>query len=683
MNEVRELSLREVQSGSFGARERRGGARHGVRRTERDRTREIADRRQQQQAGNPSVRDASARRDGRLDRQVEHQSSLRSLLSASDVDSSDMQEEILRQITEEGLLDGIDLDNLQAEQEDEISERIAQAYRRRQREIQSGRRRAASSQPAARSQRGSPATRDEDHGPQARVRSRSSVADGQSTSTNGAEPTRAGNIPTPDTVREIQRQPERSATDLAVPRNVRETRDGDGTRTRSQESRRSTDPPPGTRISEQWRRGAAGVSPQPPAMSILVDDVPPDQASRLDAVAISNSSTAPAISCKRCSKAHIEYDLHYSCPSCSSLEGTYSLCRRCYLEGKGCLHWFGFGYAAWQRYERQAPPGGYPPGTDTPHNLQPRRYIKQPGPIVTLHNGVFCDICHNNANTCYWRCGYCNDGEWGFCNGCVSQAKHCTHPLLALALSAPSSPPPRPQPGLSSLLASSTPTDPPTLTALPTATSCNICSFSISPSQSHFHCPTCNNGDYDICNQCYSGLVSSGRISAADGPHGWRRCPSGHRMLVIGFVEDDAVQNLRRAVVEPVVGGWSLAKDVEHASQSPQHAADGRLDTSDGAQQRRAPAARAPPVPAKVTTDGVHAPEGALAHVLASNGYGTRVLALWTRVPDAGEGAVDELCFPRNAEVTEVEDINGDWYCGVYCRRRGLFPAPYGRVVMS
>ncbi|EHK97084.1 hypothetical protein M7I_7227 [Glarea lozoyensis 74030] len=45
-----------------------------------------------------------------------------------------MEEEILRQIREEGLLDGIDLENIDVNQEDQISERIAEAFRRRQEE---------------------------------------------------------------------------------------------------------------------------------------------------------------------------------------------------------------------------------------------------------------------------------------------------------------------------------------------------------------------------------------------------------------------------------------------------------------------------------------------------------------------------------------------------------------------
>ncbi|KAF7864153.1 uncharacterized protein EAF02_010121 [Botrytis sinoallii] len=67
-------------------------------------------------------------------RQIEHQSSLRSLISSSDIDSREMEEEILRQIREEGLLDGIDLENIDVNQEDQISERIAEAFRRRQEE---------------------------------------------------------------------------------------------------------------------------------------------------------------------------------------------------------------------------------------------------------------------------------------------------------------------------------------------------------------------------------------------------------------------------------------------------------------------------------------------------------------------------------------------------------------------
>jgi hypothetical protein len=70
-------------------------------------------------------------------RYVEHQSSLRSLISSSDVDSRDMEreiEEFARQIQAEGLLDGLDLENIDLVNNGELSRKITEAYRRRQRE---------------------------------------------------------------------------------------------------------------------------------------------------------------------------------------------------------------------------------------------------------------------------------------------------------------------------------------------------------------------------------------------------------------------------------------------------------------------------------------------------------------------------------------------------------------------
>ncbi|KAG6011186.1 hypothetical protein E4U54_008224 [Claviceps lovelessii] len=70
-------------------------------------------------------------------RQVEHQSSLRSLIGSAGMSQRDIEREIedfARQIQEEGLLDGLDLDNIDLTRDDELSRRITEAYRRRQRE---------------------------------------------------------------------------------------------------------------------------------------------------------------------------------------------------------------------------------------------------------------------------------------------------------------------------------------------------------------------------------------------------------------------------------------------------------------------------------------------------------------------------------------------------------------------
>jgi hypothetical protein len=56
-------------------------------------------------------------------------------------------------------------------------------------------------------------------------------------------------------------------------------------------------------------------------------------------------------------------------------------------------------------------------------------------------------------------------------------------------------------------------------------------------------------------------------------------------------------------------------------------------------------------------------------------GSGGRAVAKWAWYPE--DGAEDELLFPKGAEVREIEDVNGEWFHGVYMGAKGLFPAPY------
>ena len=86
-----------------------------------------------QQPRQRQLSEAQLRQHNAREPQIEHQPSLRSLLSASPIESLDVQQEILQSIYAEGSLDGLDLDNLTPEQEDQLSERIAEACRRRQR----------------------------------------------------------------------------------------------------------------------------------------------------------------------------------------------------------------------------------------------------------------------------------------------------------------------------------------------------------------------------------------------------------------------------------------------------------------------------------------------------------------------------------------------------------------------
>ena len=156
----------------------------------------------------------------------------------------------------------------------------------------------------------------------------------------------------------------------------------------------------------------------------------------------------PKISCDRCNKPDIQYKPHYACGKCN--DGTFNVCQQCYRNAKGCLHWYGFtAESADTRFARLAP--SLPPSqqVEAPHMLVGHRYRKPrqapvrsfaaSGRLMTdeepsrrLEAGVFCDTCGSFANDCYWKCDTCNEGAWGFCNSCVNQLQHCTHPLLPL-----------------------------------------------------------------------------------------------------------------------------------------------------------------------------------------------------------------------------------------------------------
>lgn len=149
VQEVREMSLRETggppplpprtrrrrdsrsrSTGESASEQRPPRTREGGHRSRQD----GPERRSSDQLHPESER--RRRRSNSRQRQVEHQSSLRSLISSADMTERDIEREIeafARQIQEEGLLDGLDLDNIDLTRDDELSRRITEAYRRRQR----------------------------------------------------------------------------------------------------------------------------------------------------------------------------------------------------------------------------------------------------------------------------------------------------------------------------------------------------------------------------------------------------------------------------------------------------------------------------------------------------------------------------------------------------------------------
>ncbi|KAJ2998095.1 hypothetical protein NUW58_g431 [Xylaria curta] len=81
--------------------------------------------------------------------------------------------------------------------------------------------------------------------------------------------------------------------------------------------------------------------------------------------------------------------------------------------------------------------------------------------------------------------------------------------------------------------------------------------------------PETQPGDYDVCFNCYDGLMKGGRLSSDNGSAGWRRCLRGHRMSVVGYVEDTSGQN--RVVIQDIVGGSGLSIEAHENDQALQN----------------------------------------------------------------------------------------------------------------
>ncbi|KAL9046605.1 MAG: hypothetical protein Q9214_000601 [Letrouitia sp. 1 TL-2023] len=763
INEVREMSLREV--GVRGPRTYERGIRH---RSRDSRPRGDTQRRPHESDSRRRPGRSNLTPDGQSSgsgaRRIEHQSSLRSIMSNSDIDSSEMEEEVLR-LVNEGWLDGIDLSSLDVAQVDELSERIAEAYRRRHHHRPRSRDSRGEDSRPPRGSRASPSTNSHDR-PQAR-RSRSSNAtehrhhashppvsrpqlleaypvDRSRQRTSSEQRRQTSPVPRSSASRissRAQYQAARSATDLSI---ISSSTPRSRPLELTNQGRRVTDPDQG-RSGETSRQISAPSSEtneygqrnenfQTPSQSSQAITRPTPPSRRSNPVPLSKRSSSemrraqqssstdhlengvnrspifaverteqklflePSVHCDRCLKPEIQYDVHQHCSICR--KGNYNLCTPCYRRGLGCLHWFGFGYAALQNYQRHVPRDSHQTSSDPPHIFVGHQYVRPHPQSITqssstqsrtmttedpsrrLLAGVFCSRCLTFANECFWKCELCNEGEWGFCSRCVNQGNCCTHSLIPIAHS-------------SSLNATNEPSTTATrenlfvpskslrqasqfrswglpalghFLPLTFSTNCAICRYPIQPSNTRFHCPKCNDGDYDICNNSYLKLVSSGRISNDNGDKGWRRCLNGHRMTVVGF--EDSSTGQKRIVVKDLVGGRALKDDENRENE-----VNEQWSWQEG-QDRRV---RAVPKRVANSSDG-QSVEAPLLHKYPPNGgAGMKVLALWSYWPQ--DGAQDELAFPKGAEIQEVEDINRDWFWGCYAGAVGLFPGNYVRVL--
>lgn len=693
LEEVRALSLREV--GVEAGRERRSG--HGRRHPPDSRSDERRRRSESRRRGEVEART----------RQIEHQSSIRSLISSEDLSERDMEREIedfARQIQEEGILDGLDLDNIDLSRDDELSHRITEAYRRRQRQRarQDGPRRDAGD--AARSSSAVP-PRHRDSRSASRRRNSAGATHGERSRSQSAT-TRSGGFLEVQHDRRRRRTASsgrssttpvrhspavtpaaRSQTDLALHTRAPDAspRSGPGDRAAgSPTGVGTTSPAEGSNLSFASRvprqlhpRGTSQDSSPRPARPRPSDLLPtPPTSSPLPSPSHKPPVlfTEPSVTCTHCARPHIEYEIHYTCEPCSEAS-PHTLCLPCYRAGHGCAHWFGFGHDALAKWDRARQDN---PGLAPPHKLWAGRYlpprtlpIKDDGGVVRtgedprerLQSGAFCDGCLAWAGDVFWRCSHCNRGEWGFCNTCVNRGRCCPHPLLPLSC--------QPRGGGAGGGA---------FRPLTFATRCDLCRDVIPPQQSRHHCFECvssvegesSAGDYDVCGACYGALASRRQVSPENGAAGWRRCPRGHRMVMIAFREGG--DGLYRYVSRDLVGGRSLRVVPVEGDPSVQRwcwkeggKTMGRLVSVD--------VASSAPVCEEGEEDGV-----VMTGTFPGDGGGGMVVrARWGWLPSESSG---ELYFPRGAEVREVEDLNGDWFAGRYMGQEGVFPAAYVVVVV-
>ena len=736
---------------------------------------------------------------------MSHQASLRSLVSVSETgtgtgDSFD-EARIMQEIIEEGLLPDVDVDSLTEAEQEALAERIAELYRQRHPNGSTGRSRprdaglpptSSPEQPPARlhvsnehtgrsqsASRSSPPhsandqllrsqppppsmlARSNSQGQTFTIHHRRRTSD-QTPSTRATRGSRASSV---------ERPPASSSTsNLAEIHSVQPGTLADRPLQTSQ--RTNTDPAShASKASEAWLQAGGGgqgrrVQPKTGASS---SPSPRPAHAHPASISVSNGDDAvmvhsgiaeldstvppsnsvpfppryrePSVTCFRCDKPDIQYETHKCCYSCE-----VNLCMRCYREGKGCRHWYGFGHAAELNFENSK---NTDDTTEPPHVLMGKRYIRpaastilesessskttgslpritSSNPADRLQNGHFCDRCSTFSNAQFWLCDICNDGEWGFCKDCVQAHHCCTHPLLPVAYhpqpiaeaferlridnAKPGTLQPNPPPvtgmGRGSTSANnSRPHTPSSATSNRSKSgagydylfidiTCDMCHQAIITPSPYHHCPS-HNADFDVCESCYKSFLQRPRMrsdtnSNATASAGWRKCPLGHRMVVLAFepdISEEGDGGMRRVVKHDLVGGWKMS-DADIRAWNAQHNLYASPPTSpplsgrgtwtwneDGS--RRMTRTRTSTLTS--TSNGIGNNGASNAKFPPEGGFGHQGVAYYAYWPEDGEDGQGELRLPRGAHVGEMEDVNGDWWSGVYAGDVGVFPFGYVR----
>lgn len=178
---------------------------------------------------------------------------------------------------------------------------------------------------------------------------------------------------------------------------------------------------------------------------------------------------------------------------------------------------------------------------------------------------------------------------------------------------------------------------------------------------------------------------------------GWRKCPLGHRMIVLAFEADEEDGAMRRVVKNDLVGGWKMDEDeikawnVQHNLYSPTASPPtspplttrGTWIWKENADGTRKTRTRTSTLTNAMPATGPSSYTNAnTVRFPPDGGFGSKGVAVypyWPEEAEPGDASIRELVLPRGAEVTQMEDINGDWLSGVYAGDFGIFPAGFVR----
>ncbi|KAK6361443.1 hypothetical protein TWF730_005171 [Orbilia blumenaviensis] len=187
------------------------------------------------------------------------------------------------------------------------------------------------------------------------------------------------------------------------------------------------------------------------------------------------AAETPQVNCDTCQKAHIQSTVHYHCGIC--WDDNFDICQQCFLSGKRC---------------------------QGQHEMITRKWNSEK---ASMEKGIFCDManCRKLCNEIFWSCSSCpsGTGRSQYCPECVNSATSCNHDLIAYSASART----LRQFGLGTFSYRHGLQNPQELVhpaPVSVTTRCDLCSETIAPSTTYFHCRSCHNADWDCHTACLS-----------------------------------------------------------------------------------------------------------------------------------------------------------------------------------